>query len=260
MILRLSLSTLSFVFSIYLVAKSPNPKNLPAKKKNIDVNSLLKKMDTLFRQDSSVGEISMTIENPKWPNKRSIALKSWSKGQDYTLIKILSPKKDKGIGTLKRQKEMWNYFPKIARQIKIPASMMMGSWMGSDFTNDDLVRDSSYTDDFKTTATEKDNVYTLTLTPKKQTISIWDKIEMTIDKKTLLPLAYAFYNEKGEKIRTLSFESPKKFSGVLIPSKLIMASHVTKGKKTTVEYTKIDFNQKLTEGFFSFQSLKKENP
>lgn len=224
--------------------------------KEIDVDALLEKMDKLFRQESSESEVTMTIENPKWPSSRTVSLRMWAKGEERTLVKITSPKKDKGISTLKIEKNIWNYFPKIAKQIKVPASMMMGSWMGSDFTNDDLVKESSYKKDFKASAKETKGRYEVTLLPKEKTISIWDKITMLIDKRTLLPLEYSFYNERGEKIRTLMFTKPKTFSGITLPSKLTMVSHTEEGKKTSFEYKKMDFSKSIPESFFSFKNLK----
>ena len=103
--------------------------------------SLLKKIDELYRSDSSISTMKMRIVTPNW--NRTLELQSWTIGMDDTFIRILSPKKDRGVATLKKGREMWNYFPKINKVIKVPPSMMMGSWMGSDFTNDDLVREVS---------------------------------------------------------------------------------------------------------------------
>ena len=216
-------------------------------------------MDSLFRQETGSGSIEMIIKNPKWSKPRTVSLKIWSKEQDFTLIKILAPKKNQGISTLKRKKKMWNYFPKINRQLKVHSSMMNGSWMGSDFTNDDLVRDASYTKDYKHTLVIKDDFYLLTLTPRKNAISLWGKIEMTIRKKSLLPKKYTFYNEKNKKIRTLSFDKVKKFSGKTLPSLLKMTSHIIQGKETTIAYKNMTFNKKIDDSFFSFKNLKKEN-
>ena len=112
---------------------------LAEEKKDEDVMTIIKKVDELYRADSSYAEMEMTIVTPNW--ERTLKLEAWSEGMDKTFITILEPKKDKGITTLRVDNEMWNFFPKINKVMKVPPSMMMGSWMGSDFTNDDLVKD-----------------------------------------------------------------------------------------------------------------------
>ena len=109
-------------------------------------SKLLNKIDELFRSKGSWAIIEMEIISPDF--ERTLKMKSQSKGRDFTFISILSPRKDKGVSTLKRGNEMWNYFPKINKVIKVPPSMMMGSWMGSDFTNDDLVKDEKLSEDY----------------------------------------------------------------------------------------------------------------
>ena len=158
---------------------------------------LLRYVDSLYRLEASIAEIEMKIVNPNY--QRTLRVKVWSKGTAYTLLKLLAPAKEKGIATLRRRVEMWNYFPKMNRVMKIPPSMMMGSWMGSDFTNDDLVRETSLADDYLVTVgTESPGTLarkkqkglapdvTLVLTPRKNTVTVWGKviIDMDLKKKT----------------------------------------------------------------------------
>ena len=108
---------------------------------------ILQKADEKTRgSESAYSEMTITTVRPKWT--REMAMKSWAKGNDYSLILITSPARDKGTAFLKRKKEVWNWVPNIERSIKMPPSMMMQSWMGTDFTNDDLVRESSTVDDY----------------------------------------------------------------------------------------------------------------
>lgn len=104
-----------------------------------DITEIIKKADEKFRGTSSQGEMTMIIQRPTW--SREVSMKNWTLGNDYSMIYITAPAKEKGQVFLKRHNEMWNWVPSIERMIKIPPSMMMQSWMGSDFTNDDLVRE-----------------------------------------------------------------------------------------------------------------------
>jgi hypothetical protein len=121
----------------------PGPRSLQAQ----DARAIVERMDKNMRGDYSTQELTMTIVRPTW--QRTISMKGWSVGQDYSMILITAPAREKGQVFLKREKEMWNWVPAIDRMIKIPPSMMMQSWMGSDFTNDDLIRESSVIDDYE---------------------------------------------------------------------------------------------------------------
>jgi outer membrane lipoprotein-sorting protein len=187
-------------------------------------------------------------------------MKMWSKGTENTLVKILKPKKDKGITTLKKGDEIYNYFPKINKVMKVPSSMMMGSWMGSDFTNDDLVKESTYTKDydFKLVTPDKESEYKLELKPKKTSVSVWGKIIIIIDKKTELPISQEYYDEHNEKIRVMNFKDVKLIGERLLPTtmELIPLSKSKKGNKTSFSYKKIVFDIDLDGNFFGLQNLR----
>jgi len=149
--------------------------------------ALLVKMDELFRSKSSASTMKMQIITPNW--HRTLEMQSWTLGMEDTFIRVLSPRKDRGVATLKIDKEMWNYFPKINKVIKVPPSMMMGSWMGSDFTNDDLVREVSLVKEYDVSKKVEGENYRLTLIPKENTVTVWGKVEFIVNQKTLLPIA-----------------------------------------------------------------------
>src|SRR5574338_1391537 len=107
---------------------------------------VVQKADQLMKAKSSYSEIEMTIVKPDW--SRTMGLKIWALEPDFALIYVTEPARDKGTVTLKRKNEVWNWIPSAQKVIKIPPSMMMQSWMGSDFTNDDLVKESSIVDDY----------------------------------------------------------------------------------------------------------------
>ena len=216
---------------------------------------LLNHVDQIHRADASYAEIVMEIETPDW--QRELKLKAWSLGKDYTLIRILAPRKDKGVATLRRDREMWNFFPKINKVIKVPPSMMGGSWMGSDFSNDDLVKQTALAKEYEISLEKTDKKYILTLVPKQDTVTVWGKIVMHIDRHKLLPLEQAFYDEKGVKVRQLNFKDVKEWGGKLIPTVLEMIPLNKKNHKTTVRYEKLDLSLKLEKEFFSLRTLKR---
>lgn len=220
-----------------------------------DAVALLNKMDALYRSESSQATMKMQILTPNW--QRTLELQSWTIGMDDTFIRILSPAKDRGVTTLKIGREMWNYFPKINKTIKVPPSMMMGSWMGSDFTNDDLVREVSLAKEYHVQQVDEDKNYRLKLTPKKDTVTVWARIEFVLSKNNLLPLEQIYFNEKNEKVRSMIFSDIREFSGKLLPSKMTMTSHNKEGHKTVIEYTDAIFNIHIAEDIFTLRNLQK---
>ncbi|MCP4326725.1 MAG: outer membrane lipoprotein-sorting protein [Alteromonadales bacterium] len=220
-----------------------------------DAVALLKKMDELFRSKSSVATMKMQIVTPNW--QRTLEMQSWTRGMDDTFIRVLSPRKDRGVATLKIDKEMWNYFPKINKVIKVPPSMMMGSWMGSDFTNDDLVREVSLVEEYQVTKSEEGENYRLSLIPKENTVTVWGRIEIVVNQQSLLPVEQSYFNEKGEKARTMLFTEIRDFNGKKMPAIMTMMPLNKTGHKTVIEYVEAEFDVDLPSNVFILRNLQK---
>lgn len=222
---------------------------------NEEAVALLTKIDELYRSDSSISTMKMQIVTPNW--ERTLEMQSWTIGMDDTFIRILSPKKDQGVATLKKDREMWNYFPKINKVIKVPPSMMMGSWMGSDFTNDDLVREVSLVKEYHVEKEDFEGKHKLTLTPKESTVTVWGRIEILVEKESLLPVEQRYFNDKGEKVRSMYFSDIKTFSGKRLPSKMSMVPHNKEHHKTVIEYVELTFDTEIDDSIFTLRNLKK---
>jgi len=224
----------------------------------VPLDVIIKHLDTLYRSDTAYAEMEMTIETPHW--KRTLTMKSWSEGLDKTFIVIESPRRERGISTLRKGNEMWNFFPKINKVMKIPPSMMMGSWMGSDFTNDDLVKESTRMADYhaKLIQGENQDNYHVEFIPHKDTVSLWGKIISEIDKKSLLPLREIFYDEKNRKIRELHFKEVRAFGNKTIPAVMELIPTTKKDQKTIVRYTSAQFDTQLNKETFTLRNLKRK--
>lgn len=223
---------------------------------SITAENLLEEVDSLYRLQKSYSRLTMEIKTPEWTRK--IDLEAWSLKEEYTLLRLLSPKKDKGISTLRIKKDMWNYFPKIDKQMKIPPSMMMGDWMGSDFTNDDLVKQTYLKESYSVSLTTDKKNHLLLLKPHKETATVWGKIEIVIDKETRIPKEQRYYDEKNQLIRTMQFLDVTNFGNKKLPAKLVMIPHKKPNHQTTITYQSIDFSVDIKESFFSFRNLKKK--
>ena len=217
---------------------------------------VIDEMEQLYRGESSTAKITMQVETPQY--RREMTMEAQTLGQEQAFFRILSPRKDRGISTLKKEQEMWNYFPKINKVIKVPPSMMMGSWMGSDFTNDDLVKETTLIDAYHLELKEDEDQYHVTLTPKEQTVTVWGKIEYIVSKEPLLPVAQIFFDDDGEKIRTLQFSEPKEFDGKLMPSILEMVPLNKEGHRTRVIYDDMTFDSaEINDQVFTLRNLKR---
>ena len=228
---------------------------LPAGASDERARAIIDEMEQLYRGAASSATITMIVETPRY--RRTLRMSARTMGREFGLFRILSPRKDRGVATLKRDTEMWNFFPKIDKVIKVPPSMMMGSWMGSDFTNDDLVKDTQLIDDYHLSMTEDATRYFVTLTPKERTVTVWGRIEYAIAKAPLLPVAQTFYDDEGARIRVLTFSDPKEYDGRLMPSTLEMRPLGREGHVTRVIYEAIAFDTPgVTEETFSLRNLK----
>lgn len=225
-----------------------------------DVKEIVRKADEKMRGTSSIGTFSMTIERPSW--SRTISMKSWTLGNEYSLIYITAPAKDKGQVFLKRKNEMWNWVPSIDRMIKIPPSMMMQSWMGSDFTNDDLVRESSIVKDYTHKLIGEETVdnypcYKVELTPLEDAPVVWGKVIIWVTKKDYLWLKAEFYDEDEMLVNTEILSDVKKMDDRIIPCRMEMIPADKKGHRTVMIFENTDFDVPLKEDFFSIQNMKK---
>ncbi len=220
---------------------------------------IIRKADEKLRGKSSLSEMEIKTVRPSW--ERSMTLKSWTLGEDYAMVLILTPAQEKGTVFLKKEKEMWNWVPRISRNIKLPPSMMMQSWMGTDFTNDDLVKQSSMVSDYEHEL-GKDSVingmdcWNLILTPKPDAPVVWGKISIWVSKEEYLQLKTEFFDEDGELVNLMLASKPKKFDGVLLPSYMEYIPVNKPGHKTVMEYKSLKFNNGLKESFFSIRNMK----
>lgn len=245
-----SLFLLSLLFGLIPIkgmTQQPNP------------TEIVRKANDLMNGRSNQSTATMTIVRPSWTRK--VSMKTWSLGSDYYMILITAPAQDKGQVFLKRHNEMWNWVPGISRIIRIPPSMMGQNWMGSDFTNNDLVKANSIVDDYTHTLLGNETVsgydcYKIQLKPKPDAAVVWDKIVVWIAKDKYFLLKAEFYNEDGELVNRETQSNIKHFDDRDLPSKLVMTPVKEKGKETIFEFQQLHFNAPLKESFFSQQNMK----
>ncbi|MBE7215106.1 outer membrane lipoprotein-sorting protein [Shewanella benthica] len=215
--------------------------------------------DKQMRGDSSYTVSTMNIIRPDWT--RSMSMKSWTKGQDLSLVLVTAPAKDKGSASLKRQKEMWNWIPSIERVIKIAPSMLSQSWMGSDFTNDDLINQSSIVVDYQHRLIEEqiidgDNSYVIDAIAKPDAPVVWSKIRLWVSTESYLQRKVEFYDEFDDLVNTMETFDVKQMGGRLIATRMIMIPADKPGNKTEMLTHEAQFDFDIGDDFFSQSQMK----
>ncbi|MGB5668773.1 MAG: outer membrane lipoprotein-sorting protein [Maribacter sp.] len=247
-----SLKYLAAIIGILFFMAMQPPQDLSAK-------DIVKKADENMRGKTSLADITIRIIRPTW--SREMNMKAWSKGDDYSMILINSPAKEKGTVFLKRIKEVWNWIPSIERNIKLPPSMMSQSWMGTDFTNDDLIKEASAVEDYTHTHIGKETIagkecYKIEMLPKPSAAIVWEKVIVWIDTKDFLQLKAEFYDEDGELVNIMNSSDVKEIGGRKITSKIEMIPVDKEGNSTWIIYNDILFDKEIKDDFFTTRNMK----
>lgn len=224
-----------------------------------DAKEIVRKANEKMRGNTMQAELIIRTIRPTW--SREMQCKTWMKGNQLAMILIQSPAKDKGIAFLKRKKEVWNWMPALERNIKLPPSMMSQNWMGTDFTNDDLVKESSIVEDYDhsiagDTVIQNRECYIIWMVPKPEAAIVWSKVIICIDKKDFLELHSRFYDEDGQLGNTMNSYDIKMMHDRIIPTRFEMIPADKKGQKTEMVYKNIQYNKAIDENFFTTEKMK----
>lgn len=246
--------------SIYFLLAAGLPLN-SLSAQDISATDIVRRADEKFNgEKSSYSVMSMKVIRPEW--QRTIELKSWSLGEEYALALITAPPKEAGQSFLKRGSEMWSWNPLINRLIKLPPSMMSQGWMGSDYTNDDILKESSVVNDYTHEIAGEENIdgrscYKIKMTAKESATVVWGKQVQWIDKKDFLVLKAELYDEDGYLVRTETGSGIKIMDGRTITSKIELSPEEEPDNKTVIEIIEIKFNIPVEENYFSQQNMKR---
>lgn len=221
---------------------------------------IIDRMEDVMQGESSYAEMTMTIDRPRYT--RDVSMKAWALGDDYSLILITAPARDEGTTYLKRENEIWNYVPTIDRTLKMPPSMMSQSWMGSDFTNDDLVRETTIKDDYDHSISAEEtyegrDAWILELTPKPNTPIVWGKVMIWVDKELFIMLREEKYDQSDKLASTVEFSNITEMDGRVFPAKMTMIPANEPDHRTIMEYETLEFDIDIEASFFTRQNMRR---
>ncbi|HHF3033887.1 TPA: outer membrane lipoprotein-sorting protein [Vibrio diabolicus] len=220
---------------------------------------IVQKSDQAMRGKSSYSEATMKIVRPDW--SRSMTMKSWTKGTELSLVLVTAPAKDKGSASLKRHREMWNWVPSIERVIKIAPSMLSQPWMGSDFTNDDLINQSSIVVDYQhqllqSETFDGDKVWVIDALAKPDAPVVWSKVRLWISQTSFLQRKVEFYDEFDELVNVLTTYDVQTLGGRDVATRMEMQPIDKPGNKTVLITHEAQFDFDIDDDFFSQQQMK----
>jgi hypothetical protein len=228
-----------------------------------NVEAILEHFNNLYRSKSSESRATLTIVKPR--RTRTLRLHSWTEGEEKALIVVVGPAKYRGQVSLKVENDLWSYDPRIDLTIRIPPSMMLGSWMGSDFTNDDLVRETSYVDDYDTelvgpSEDPDPEGWLINMKAKEGVVGLWARMEFVVSKDGRLPLVSRYYDRKGRLSRVMEFSDVRDFGERRVPARMTLkpVDRKKKGYSTSFVYEKIDFDIELPDGTFEQSALRRK--
>ena len=218
------------------------------------------RVDNLHRGSASHGSMAMKVVRENW--SRELKLEFWTQGKENTLVRILAPAKEQGTATLRTAGNIWNYLPKVNQVIKIPASMMGSSWMGSHFTHDDLVKQNRLAEDYEFVQTfsgERDGapVVEITCTPKTAAAVVWGRVVVIVSRDDWLPRSIAYFDEDLHPVRTLAFDDFRPLDDLSIPRVARMVPVDPPQERTEIRYEDLSFNVVLPDDWFSIRELQR---
>ncbi len=225
-----------------------------------DPAEIIDRMESVMRGDSQYAEMTMQIVRPRY--EREVSLRSWLLGRDHSLILITAPARDEGTAFLMRGSDIWNYDPRIDRTTRLPSSMMAQSWMGSDFTNDDLVRDSDPVTDYEHELLHIEeyeglDAYVIEMIPRPDTPIVWGKVKLWIAVDEYTQLRIENYDQRDRLVNTMKLDEIEQFGDRRVPTRITVIPADKEDERTILTYQEIEFDVDLDEGFFSRANMQR---
>ncbi len=221
---------------------------------------IIEQMEAVMRGDSQYAEMTMTIVRPRF--EREVAMRSWLKGRDHSLVLITAPPRDEGTAFLMRGNDIWNYDPRIERTTRLPSSMMAQSWMGSDFTNDDLVRDTNVVTDYehellRVEEYEGLEAYVIEMIPKPDTPIVWGKVKIWVGTEDFIQLRVENYDQRNALVNTMKLDKIEQFGERRVPTRVTVIPAGKDNERTVLSYQHIEFDIDIDQGFFSRANMQR---
>jgi outer membrane lipoprotein-sorting protein len=225
-----------------------------------DADAILKQAFDNYRAGSSQTTVAMTVHRPDW--ERHLEMNAWTRGEDDALVRFIAPAKDAGNATLKLGRDTWVFNPKLNQVIKLPASMMTQSWMGSDFSYNDLAKSEDIITEYthRIIATEPaggHTVWTIEAIPKQGAPVVWGKVTMTIRDDNVVT-EETYFDQDMKPARRMQTDKIATLGGRPYPVTMTMHPLDMPGQWTRIDTSGGHFNISVPDYLFTLSNL--QNP
>lgn len=224
-----------------------------------DVAEVSRRIDTMWTSSASIARMELIVARPR--GDRTLRLHVWTHGNEHALVVVEAPERERGTATLRVDRNLWTYLPRVARTMRVPPSMMLSSWMGSDFTNDDLTTSASYERDFVGSIvgrSESPAGWLLRYEAREGVVGLWQRVEFVVDDAGTLPIVARYYDRRMRLARTMSFEDVRTIDGRTIPTRLVLQPSDHEDQHTELHYLDIDFDASVPDSTFSLTELERD--
>lgn len=223
-----------------------------------DLSRVTEILDDLWSSSASIARMELTVTTPR--QSRTMRMRVWTRGEQRALIVIEAPSRERGTATLRRDRNLWNYLPRISRTIRVPPSMMLSSWMGSDLTNDDLTQSSDYDQDFVANVVGRSTSpsgWLIRYEAREGVVGLWRRIDFVINDAGTLPIEARYYDRRMRHARTMRFEDVREMDGRRVPTRMVIEPLDREGHRTEMRYLELDFDANVSESTFSLTELER---
>ena len=236
---------------------------------SLSSKEIIEKVDQRLRGKTSYQEMEMTIYNPDWRGPRTYKMKAWEDVEaEKSFILITHPPRERGKAFLKEGYVFKAYIPsrRENKPMTIPPSLMLQPWMGSNFTRDDLVKESSIVHDYTHhfVSMDESDVGTLVhirMEPKPDAPVVWGRIDYWVKKDGFIPYKVRYYDDRGKAVREMTMTEVEEMDGREVPTRWEMESLEAEdmGKRTVLKIKEVDFNLKIDSSVFTEKNLTRRN-
>jgi outer membrane lipoprotein-sorting protein len=232
--------------------------SIPVRSQSLDASAIIQAAMEHWRGTTSYSEMTMTIHRPDW--ERSMSMRTWTRGDDTSLVRITEPRKDAGNGSLLKDSQMWTFSPKVNRVLKVPSSMMSQSWMGSDFSNKDVSRSTEILHEYDhtlqaTLEVDGHTVYVIEAVPHEEAAVVWGKEVLHVRDDYVL-LEEQFWDQDGVLVKTMRALEVREMSGRTVATVLRMQKADTPQEWTQIQVQATQFELELSPGLFTLSYLR----
>lgn len=191
---------------------------------------------------------------------RTKEMKALAMGASRAIVEFTNAE-DKGTKYLKRDKNLWIYFPSEQDTVKISGHMLKEGMMGSDVSYQDALESDDLFKKYAVTSVADDTVdgrdcYLVSLSATTKNVQ-YESRRMWVDKERFVSLRQEMYAKSGKLLKVDRTLNVKRIGERWFPVKTEIADQLKKGSRTQFIMTDVRFDVPVSESMFSLRNLSR---